>query len=242
MQQGQLPEAVVAYGKAIAIEPSYAEAHCNQGDALTRMGQFAPALAAYQRGHELGRQRPDWRFPSDVWVRDAQRRVELDRQLPAFLRGDRQPKGADEQLELARLCRSKRLYVSAVRFYNDAFAAQPALGASHRYDAACYAALASAGQGEDAAGSDDQKRARLRRQALDWLRADLALWVKRSDGGQANDRAAMRQMLRHWRADPDLRRVRHPWALWRLPDEERRAWRGLWADVEALLRKAEANK
>jgi len=37
------------------------------------------------------------------------------------------------------------------------------------------AALAAAGQGEDAAKLDDKERTRLRKQALDWLRADLAL-------------------------------------------------------------------
>ena len=43
---------------------------------------------------------------------------------------------------------------------------------SHRYCAACYAALAGTGQGEDAVKLDAKEQTRLRKQALDWLRAD----------------------------------------------------------------------
>jgi hypothetical protein len=43
----------------------------------------------------------------------------------------------------------------------------------HRYNAACAAALAACGQGKDSAKRDAQERARLRRQALDWLREGL---------------------------------------------------------------------
>src|SRR5205814_89708 len=70
----------------------------------------------------------------------------------------------------------------SARFYAEAFAAQPALAddlkVGHRYNAACYAALAAAGMGEDTARLDDKEKSRLRKQALDWLRADLTLWSK----------------------------------------------------------------
>ena len=48
------------------------------------------------------------------------------------------------------------------------------LAAVHRYNAACAAALAACGQGNDADNLDGKECARLRGQALDWLRARAA--------------------------------------------------------------------
>jgi hypothetical protein len=42
-----------------------------------------------------------------------------------------------------------------------------------RYNAACAAALAAAGKGEDAAKLDEKECDRWRKQALDWLKAEL---------------------------------------------------------------------
>ena len=44
----------------------------------------------------------------------------------------------------------------------------------------------------------------------------------------------------HWQEDRDLAGVRDKDALAKLPAEERAAWEKLWADVAALLKKAEA--
>ena len=69
------------------------------------------------------------------------------------------------------------MYAAAVRFFTDAFADQPNLPNDptnqHRYNAACSAALAGCGQGEDAKKLDAAQRTELRKQAIEWLRADL---------------------------------------------------------------------
>src|SRR5262249_31608306 len=63
--------------------------------------------------------------------------------------------------------------------------ADPKLGddrqAQHRYHAARAAALAASGQGKDMPSLDDAARAKLRRQALDWLKAELTVWTKPLD-------------------------------------------------------------
>lgn len=110
---------------------------------------------------------------------------------------------------------------------------------SRRYNAACFASLAAAGAGEDAAGLDEGEKARLRKQVLDWLRADLALWAKKLDGGPSSDRAAVQQMMTYWRRDSDLAGVRDPDSLSRLPETERKEWQALWEDVEALLQRVQ---
>jgi hypothetical protein len=83
------------------------------------------------------------------------------------------------------------------------------------------------------------ERSRLRRQALDWLRADLGAWrsLLAKDAGQ-NGPVAGRQ-LQHWQEDADLAGVRGPVALAKLPEAERGAWQQLWADVADTLGRAQ---
>jgi hypothetical protein len=125
--------------------------------------------------------------------------------------------------------------------YADAFQAEPALAddlqARHRYNAACCAALAAGGRGQDAAALAEGERTGLRRQAGTWLGADLAAWRRRVIDGNPRDRADAAAALRHWQGDADLSGVRHPWSLLRLPADEQRQWQKLWADVGALLGK-----
>jgi serine/threonine-protein kinase len=106
-----------------------------------------------------------------------------------------------------------------------------------RYNAACAAALAGCGKGKDADQLEAKERGRLRRQALDWLRADLVVWSKQLEGADAKTRQAIRKTLQHWRQDPDFAGVRGEEALAKLPEAERAAWQQFWADVEQLLKK-----
>jgi tetratricopeptide (TPR) repeat protein len=244
--KGQLDEAIAEFREALRLKPDYPEAHCNLGHALRQQGRFEEALACLKRGHELGSKQPGWPYPSARWVRDAERLVALDRKLPAVLNGQAQPAGAAERLGLADICGLTKRYAAAARFYADAFAADPKLAddlkSGRRYDAACYAALAAAGQGTGASKPDDKERARLRGRALGWLRADLALWQKQADSTKAEDRAAARQSLRRWQRDADLAGVRNKQSPAALPAGERAEWEELWAEVADLLRRLDADK
>jgi hypothetical protein len=207
-------------------------------------GRFPEAVQAYRLGHALGSKRPGWRYPSALWVRQAERLVALDRRLPAVLRGAAEPAGAAERLEFASLCRhpARRLHAAAARLAADAFAEEPKLGddlnAQHRYNAACSAALAATGQGADAHKVPDKARLPLRRQALRWLQADLARYAKFVQAGKPALKQAVRQRLAHWQGDADLVSVRAKDALAELPGAEADAWRKLWAEVDALRKRA----
>jgi Tfp pilus assembly protein PilF len=244
-QQGKLEEAVACYHRAIQLNPNYPEAHCSLGHTLIQQGRFREALAALERGHELGPRSPGWRHPSGAWVRAGRRLVELDDRLPAVLSGAEQPANDPERLEFVRVCVLKQRFAAAARLYAEAFASQPRLaadlGAAHRYNAACSAARAGYGQGVDAAGLTGTDRLRWRRQALTWLRNDLADRARllRTDPTAALQVAST---LRHWQADSDLVGLREPAQLARLTVEERAACQSLWADVAALLRQAEGAK
>jgi hypothetical protein len=194
-----------------------------------------------RRGHELGSKRSDWNYPSAEWVRTAEMRAALETKLPAILAAKIEPGDNAERLESAAMAQAKSLHHAAVRLYSEAFAVDPKsaedLATWHRYDAATSAALAAAGRGEDAAQLDRHERARLRGQALDWLRADLSLHAKRLESGKPEERAAAQAALRQWQEESDLVSIRDPAAMAALPQEERDALGKLWADVAELLRR-----
>jgi serine/threonine-protein kinase len=237
----QLNEAVTEYRTAIELDPSFAIAYCNLGQVLQVQGHFAESLAAYHRGDELGRRRPDWRHPSAGWVRQAERLAASEEKLPAFQKGEYQPRDNEERLTLAQVCQVKQLSRAAVGLYAQAFTNDPKLAddlaASHRYRAARSAILA-AGRQTEADRHNDKEPAGLRKQALDWLRADLALWTKRRADDKPEDRQAVRNTLRRWQCDPDLIAIRDPVALKKLPSEEQKVWSELWIEVVKLLNKA----
>ncbi len=133
-------------------------------------------------------------------------------------------------------------YAAAARLFAEALEDDPKLAADrrtqHPYNAACCAALAAAGKGEDDPKPDDAARSDLRRQALDWLKAELAAWSRVRESGDPRTGAAVAPTLRHWQQDADLAGVRDEAALAALPEEERAEWQALWAEVGRLLEPA----
>jgi hypothetical protein len=78
----------------------------------------------------------------------------------------------------------------------------------------------------------------LRKQALDWLRADLAVRTMQLHGGNPAAHAAVEQTRQQWQNDSDLAGVRDREALAKLPEAERKDWEALWAKVQALIDRA----
>jgi serine/threonine-protein kinase len=235
----RLAEAIECYRAARALRPHLGVA---LGQALVKAGRAAEAEAVLRA---LVRQQPDnpeIHFYLGYALGEQKKPGEAEaafRKALALKPGD-----ASADANLALLCRLQRRYAAAARFYRDAFAARPQLAeavpSGARYDAACAAALAGCGQGKDAGPLDDNERAHWRRQALDWLRADLTWWGRALDNGNAQTNAGVQQQIRHWQADADLAGVRDKGALAKLPEAERKEWQQLWADVAALLQRAAA--
>jgi tetratricopeptide (TPR) repeat protein len=241
---GRREEALKAYRAAIKYKPDLAEAHCNLGILLKEMGQFRQAVKALRRGHELGSRRGGgWTYPSAGWLREGERLAELQERVPAVLAGKDRPRNAGESLGFAQICQlAEKRYARAAQFYAEAFRAEPKLAenlnSGYRYDAACAAALAGGGEDKDEAVRNAETQAQLRRQALDWLRADLNTWNKFLANDPDRARLVIVRKMRHWLADLDLDAVRDPAALARLPGAERPAWQTLWADVIHTLTRA----
>jgi serine/threonine-protein kinase len=239
--KGQVEEAIAWFHKAIVLDPKFARAHGALGWALLQQGRFTEAEASTRRALDLlppgHPQRP---FASQQ-LQQCQRYQALEKKLPAVL-ADQLPASAAERLDYAQLCALTGRHHASARLYTEAFHADTQLAdnlqAGHRYNAARAAAQAGSGKGADAGQLDDREHSRLRRQALDWLRADLAAWARQAASDKESDRARVGQTLAHWQRDPDVAGVRDQEALAKLPEPERADWQKLWADVEALLQKA----
>lgn len=167
-----------------------------------------------------------------VWLWDATRGFERDttpRALPSIdrqvaagaVRGDDRRWYAESYLRAGQPAKALALLQDA---------GQPEL----RTLAARAAARAAAGQGHAEPPPDDAVKAKLRRQALDLLRANLTTWRQLLESGRPRDQQAIGQALGRWRQDSDLASLRDPAALARLPADERQALTRLWADVDAL--------
>ncbi len=240
--QGKPDLAIAEYREAIRIKPGLAEAHCNLGLLLGSQGDFTGSLAMLRRGHELGLNRPGWRYPSAKWVALAERKAALAERLPALLNGKDHPRDAAERLVFAQMCHDIKRHAAAFRLWSEALAADPKLGddrqLQHRYNAARAAVLAAAGAGSDEPPPSKEAKTKLRAQAREWLKAELAAWSKLLESASAQDRTTIARKMNHWRVDSDLAAIREPSALAQLPEAEAKEWQALWAEVDALAKKA----
>lgn len=240
--QGRHAAAESAFRTAIERQPDLAEAHHGLGLALLQQGQFDEALAYSRKACDLLPPADPTRKQALPVLGYCERFATLNARLPAILQGEKKPSGVAEQIDLARVCTLKKLHSTAANFYRDAFTAEPksaeVASSGIRYQAACAAALAGCTQGLDADQLDDKERARWRRQALEWLRQDLAWWSKQLDDADARIKTGVRYRLGRWPLDPTLARVREKEGLARLPAEERQQWASLWSDVDSVFRRA----
>jgi hypothetical protein len=78
----------------------------------------------------------------------------------------------------------------------------------------------------------DEEKAKLRGQALSWLRQDLDGVTKKIAAAKADALLQAAEELHDWQQDADLADVRDLAALQKLPREERAAWHDFWADVQ----------
>jgi tetratricopeptide (TPR) repeat protein len=236
--KGDRDGAIASFHKALDLDPKDAEIHNYMGLALLDQGRYAAARESLRCAIKL-------RPPDAALRRDSQERLQrcdlmlaLEKKLPAILTGEASPASPGEAFTLAEMCKHKKRPVAAARLYADAFAADGwhfrVERPRHRFEAACSAVLAAAGQGEDARLLPDKVVCMLRNWALHWLRRDLKAESLIVGYGTFGMKQMVQRKLAHWKRDPDLASVRDPQALDRLGDNERAAWLELWHEVDAL--------
>jgi eukaryotic-like serine/threonine-protein kinase len=264
-RQGRPQQAVPLLEESAALLPNragprlaLAMAQFQSGCPAEARKTLAGAVRAYNWMESQADHPTAW--VSHVLRREAEALILPD--LPAFLRGEYEPRDNYERLALVGTCQAQGRCHAAARLYAGAFAADPGLAddlttecryrstqeephyervesinTEARYVAARCAALAGSGQGTDGAGLGRAERARWRQQARVWLRADLALWGKTLAGGSEQDLALARRMLTHWQGEPDLAGIRDLKALDEASAEERDECFKLWDEVAAARRR-----
>jgi tetratricopeptide (TPR) repeat protein len=241
--QGKLDEEVAARREAIRLKPDDAVAYFQLGGLLQAQCDFAGAIALYRKGHQLGSKQPDWKYPSAQWIAEAEREAASTERFRTVLKGEVPPKDNNERLQLAGWCDQRKWPAAAARFRAEALASDPKLGDNFqsrtRHQATGGAVLAGVGQGEDEPRPDEAARKRFRAQARDWFQADLRLYAKTVESGNAKDCHVVVGHLQHWKVCPDLGPVRDPEVRKKFPAAERKEWQALWDEVEALLKRAQ---
>ena len=227
---GDIPDAIAAFRQAIILDPQDAISHGNLGLALQALGHFADAKEALKKAIQLAGNNKSLKQFAESHIQQCNRFMELEEQLSLLAAGKVQIKNATQAIELAEfLLMSKKHPLSAVNYYQQAFAFDPTLTSkvdSHPYNAACAALLGANLLPHHWDALTLAYAAILRNQAHIWLSADL----------QALQKQPNVKILQHWKIDPDLASIRDPEALAKIPFEERKRWQQLWADVDALLK------
>ncbi|HLW66474.1 MAG TPA: tetratricopeptide repeat protein [Gemmataceae bacterium] len=238
----QLDQAVAEIKKAVALDPEYAYSYLVLGKTYLRQRRFSEAEDSFKRCLKFQSAGDSERVATEQWMTLARRFVELENVLPSVLSRRTKLTDTAECLLFIKLCQFKEMNAAAARICAIALADQPTLANDRekrlQYNAACFAALAAAGEGKDANKLTGQERAEFRKQALQWLRTDLALWSKQLESEPEEVGPEVQREMTHWKQDGDLSGLRDMKSAEKLPPDERDAWQNLWKDVDALLAKA----
>jgi len=242
---GDADAAVRAYQQAVSLDAAKPLYRCDLGLAYRRAGQLTKAVGELQRGHGLGSRDPAWELPSGRWLSDTERYAKLELKLPQYVANVLTPASRAERIDLAVCAQYTKEYTTAVRFYREAFAEglepSPDKPPPHRYDAACAAAQAGCGFGKDPPASESAREAS-RRQALEWLQADLSVWRRLAAENVNEQRNRAARKLRHWRCDLDLTGIRDHDRVRQLGKSEQEVLGAFWEEVDAVLSHAKGKR
>ena len=246
--KGELEMAVRHLDEALRCNRNDPDAHFTLATVYCLQGNFAKALKYEKISRKLGSKVPGWTSHSPQWVKMCEQALAQDQKLAAILEGKSQAVGYKEMQTLADQCRIfKHYYAAAATFYADALTANPDLADKEndvRLYAAICAAKAAAGQGKDANKLDDATKAKLRRQALDCLRADVA-HCENTLASIRSDKDALLILttaakVSNWQTDPALAGVRDEKELAQMSVEEQKSWRQFWTDASQMAKKTRA--
>ena len=232
-----LKGAIEAYREAVRADPKYARAWYNLGNSLTAINDHPGAVDAFRAAARFDPK--DHRYLLNLGTALA-----ATKDFPGAIMAFRaalglNPKDARVHASLGLAIGRQEGRLASFRYFQEALAADPSLAADtmvRLWRLGAGAAVLAAVSSDDALTSGD--KAAIRKQAHDWLRADLETWSKLLKG---NTKAAttVMQALRGMQTAADLAAIREEQQLAKLPADEQEAWRRFWADVEKLRLQAE---
>ena len=233
--KGRLDEAISQYQDSIRIEPSAPLAHYNFGLALSAKGRLDAAKHQYQESIRLQPGAPLAHLALAIALESEGRLEEAFFQYQESIRLAPKASVTAHDYFGQALWANGRLN-EAIGHFEQSLQLEPnSVSVSEdlckcRYAAASAALHASTGETSREEPLREKEQISKRRQALDWLRADLELRTQELKEGKP-----VGWSLTAWQTDPALAYVRERAALMKLPDAEREQWQRLWADVSVLL-------
>jgi len=236
---GALDQALIEYREALRL--GFVETHAELAVALQKKGKLDEAVAECREAIRLK--------PSDAEGHNnlgnaLMAKGEPDEAIAAYREAIRlKPDYAEAHCQLGLLLSDKGLSdeaLNSVRLGHELGSRIPRwqYARHYRYNAARSAALAGCGEGDESNSLDEAARQHCRRQALDWLRAELGQCTDAIAAGQPEACPSVVDRLQHWQRDCNLAGVRDAEALAKLPDAEQQSWREFWAEVATLTAKA----
>jgi tetratricopeptide (TPR) repeat protein len=240
---GRIGEAVAEFRESVRLAPRFSSAYLFLGRALIETGDYQEALDALARVDPGPPPADPVLTPADLASR-ARDLMTLGVRLPAIMEGVEFPADAEETVSFARIAFARHDYATAAHLWAESFSSSPLFAAdlttANRFQAARAAALFATQRRNEGSPSDPDSRVRWRKQALDWLSADLSASATALTAGTYQERAAVAKRLGRWLVDPALAGIRDEAALMDLPEPERRSLREFWHRVEVLRSKGTA--
>ena len=228
--------------KAVDTRPNWGLAYYVLGDAKGRRGRWDESLASLNKALELIPKDDDSLRASVLYrLKRYSSLWSLEARLPAFVDGTATPTDAAEWCDAGSLFLLGGDGARAFAFFARSVDTEPpepiSYARTRRFAAACGAV--AAGKLAFDHGEDEQARSDYNRQALSWLRAELAAWTEAVSSSDVSVRADVDRSLRRMQNTPDLEPVRAEALLARMAPSEAAEWRSLWrdaAELRALIR------
>lgn len=232
---GELEAALDAADRGLAVKPEYLKLYAARCRVLLDLGRVGDARADARRIAEGS-------AAGSGMAGEAQRVVEFcDGLLARESRLERIADGSDKEasaldLVLAgHLLMKRKRNAEAVACFARAFEMDGALAEDNTDANRLTASRAAMIAGAVGSEGDSPARERLRKQALAWLREDLAMVTGKVDLSERENRASTNERYTRWCVSPDFASIREAESLARLGEAERGEWMRLWADVHELL-------
>jgi tetratricopeptide (TPR) repeat protein len=225
-----LAAAAASFRTALKLAPNYSQAHYDLGNVLKAQGDRDGAITCFRAAI---RHDPNFAQAHTNLGVALHKKKELDEAIACFRKAiTLDGKLFQAHYNLGVVLNDKKDLDGTLGAFRKAIELLSRdVPSDHRYNAACWAALAAAGQGEAARNVAKEKAAELRRQALHWLRDDLAAYAQLAPKADEQKRKVLAGQLRHWQQDPDLVGVRDKERVAALPEGERQQWARLWEEV-----------
>jgi tetratricopeptide (TPR) repeat protein/tRNA A-37 threonylcarbamoyl transferase component Bud32 len=222
--QGLAEKGLEAHRRAAKLDPTDPLPRFNLAAAYLNQGRFEEALESMLLAQRLREDRSGVGDLSDR-IRGCRNLLEIGPRVPALLASREAPRDVRHANLAGEFCYHRRNLAGAARLLGWAMEEEPEKAVKYRYYAILAAVRAGAGEGEDASALDAPARARWRRQALTWIRADLEWRLTKGEYRHLGG------WLEAWLSARELSSVRDSEGLDSLPTEEREAWTALWSDV-----------